>query len=393
MKTSVGKFFKSLCEITRLGRTSNQPIWKPISITLREIPGFPVNFTYRLQSEKIKDNIVKTRQIWQCIRDENLRLSNHPGLTKFPILKSAFFQYFGNLLDPLQNQLQEFSAFHTASSTASEAILKDQQRIYDLLVNMMKWLGRRLEEIDKLYSIFKDIRNSMFVERSLAEFQAMEKTKAKRSAKVFILKVGYEEDQLIGDVQKMIGQMLTDVRWPVFPIISAGPERLGIFQMDLNAFVQEAPSRYIRHKIQYRIALVPVISPFGDGEIQIVKFHRKNKVQLNENQQQQKPKLVVPSVVNLPPALIPPTNQVAGPSGNPQLKHQNESTLKDVVCSTQMDLSISPSTSSESNDIEIVYSGPSTMEAKKCEKELEDSSFGQGQQGKSTYSIAIFFHI
>lgn len=99
---------------------------------------------------------------------------------------------------------------------------------------------------------------------------------------VLILKVSYEEDPLMVQINQMIGATSTasDSKLPIFPITSASQDRILNFQRMLHTLTREANECSMSNIL---IGLVPISSPYDEG---VISFTTSAQTPLEKTRQQ-----------------------------------------------------------------------------------------------------------
>ena len=252
--------FEDSCNLLR-NAIKDDSIWRPVDIAIQRIPE---QLEMRMQIDKFNEENFELERYRQCILKMARFLLNNSSLERVPRLKIALRQ-FGDLLDLLWDHIEKSSSRYTLKAI-DEAVLREQNQWKELLSRMMSWLNIRSSEIKKVFSLMDNTKLHML---DLTDIEGRPLSSCEKRARVFIIQLDYEEDSLIEEIQKTIGVSTPDSKWPIFPILSAGEERLEAVSNAFNAFTEEA--RWCENPINsYHIGLVPMSSPRADGTIKTI---------------------------------------------------------------------------------------------------------------------------
>jgi hypothetical protein len=177
---------------------------------------------------------------------------------------------FLDLLEPIEKEIKQFNLNAIAKKGTQEQIGNDIKTIIDsvLLSDMVNWLIKRRWEIDAMCLLFKGKQMAMY---DMAEIESRPLLTTEKRARVFVLKVDYTPDPLMGRVQNLIGKPDPVIKIPVFPVMLSGKERLEMISKAFQEFSEEA-HWCSNEKNNYQIGLVPVSSPMDDATIKTILY-------------------------------------------------------------------------------------------------------------------------
>jgi hypothetical protein len=304
-----GGSFRQSCEFLRdviNFKENDKPakLWRPIYIVRYQIPR---QIETRIFLDKISDKRLKIERKWHWILKESRRILRHPYLNQIPPIAKAVY-HFLDLLEPIEKEIKQFNMNVIAKKCTQDQIGNDIKTIIDsvLLSDMVNWLIQRRYEIDAMCLLFKGKQMAMY---DMAEIESRPLLTTEKRARVFILKVDYAPDPLMGRVQNLIGHAGNPdpvaIKIPVFPVMLSGKERLGVISKAFQEFSEEA-HWCTNEKNNYQIGLVPVSSPVDDATIKTILY----------------PAIEVTSLCSVP-AIVQPVSLTI----EPERIHQEEDSL------------------------------------------------------------------
>ena len=263
--------FRKSCEFLRdviNFKENDKPakLWRPIYIVRYQIPR---QIEARIFLDKISDKKLKIERKWHWILKESRRILRHPYLNQIPPIAKAVYQFL-DLLEPIEKEIKQFNLNAIAKKGTQEQIGNDIKTIIDsvLLSDMVNWLIKRRWEIDAMCLLFKGKQMAMY---DMAEIESRPLLTTEKRARVFVLKVDYTPDPLMGRVQNLIGKPDPVIKIPVFPVMLSGKERLEMISKAFQEFSEEA-HWCSNEKNNYQIGLVPVSSPMDDATIKTILY-------------------------------------------------------------------------------------------------------------------------
>ena len=276
--------------------------WRPVEIVLVHIPS---QLETRLQLETIK---LKKRGVYldfSWISSKMRILSNHPTLQKIPPFKNIV-NHFTILVKSFGRKLDEFHAHHVAASTVTDVVIREQQTFKNLLSMAMTWLIHLNKEVDCLHPILNSTRLPII---DIAEVKVRPFPKNVEQVKVFVLKVDYNEDQVMESLHKFIDDSSSlNFKRPYFSLVAlAGEDYVREMSAKLTKFEAESSPN-----TSYLIGLVPLSSPLDNGAVNVLFTSAYKKKAL----------LLKSAIPSLPPPLMPifPSE----PSGEPMQSPPNK---------------------------------------------------------------------
>ena len=251
--------FRSSCEYLRDVINKDNPLqsWRPIEILLCSIPA---HLNARLALEKMKDSQLgqeRTRLKWNRIGSESASLSSHPIVDRVPPFKKMLVK-FRLLLEPLSNVLNEYPPEDFAHSVSN------------LMEELIEWLMHRRQEIEKVASL---LENTDLLACDLDDVKNWGASKEQKSAKVFIFRINYIEDHLMKKITMMTKHGEPAGKLAVFPLLSAGKERLDCVDKKFQKFCNEAKQNPAQ-ETHYFIGLAPASFSLDDGTIKAVDIEK-----------------------------------------------------------------------------------------------------------------------
>ncbi|KAK4030183.1 hypothetical protein OUZ56_023160 [Daphnia magna] len=257
------EFSRYLQKICSSDKDDNSPKWKPVNLLLFSIPA---QVEARIWSEQNSDfAFEKEAHQDMCYRiQETIRsIFNHSSLKRFPLLKKVIFD-FQSLLPSFNKRIDESHLAFTKLYISHA--LKEMKPISILMNGIIDWLAKRAKEIETFSSLTK---GTQLVALDLAEIKNLMATQDKKSVRVFILKLRYEEDPIINCIQKEIGHQTTFAKLPVLPIFFEGKKEFPSVRSALKVFAKESQQmdRSLQEDTIDYIGLVPVSDTFEDGTI------------------------------------------------------------------------------------------------------------------------------
>ena len=254
--------FRSSCEYLRDVINKDNPLqsWRPIEILLRFIPTL---LNVRLAFEKTRDKKLefeRTELKWNRIKSQSISLLSHPIVDRVPPIKKMLMQ-FRSLLEPLFKVLNEYPPEDFALSVSN------------LMEELIEWLIHRRHEVEKVAFL---LENTELQAMNLDEIKTLAASKDHKRAKVFIFRIKYIEDKLMKSIAMLTMHGESAGELPVFPLLSAGKERLECIVKKIQKFVKDAKQSPAQDT-DYGIALVPISSSFDDGTIQTINYIEKAK--------------------------------------------------------------------------------------------------------------------
>ena len=235
--------------------------WRPVEIVLFHIPS---QLETRLQTETMK---LKKRDLFltmNWILTKSHTLSSHPVLDKIHCFKNIL-DHFIALMNSFLVKTEQLYSQHVAMSTAPSVVLRELVSIHNLLNSAGNWLVQFGKEVDSLHPILNGIHLAV-IEVDLAKIEISPFPANADHVKVFVLKVGYKEDQVLNNVHKFTGYSSFPCKRPFFSVASAGAQRLKDVATKLARFANEARSN---PNGCYVIGLVPIDSQLNDGAVEV----------------------------------------------------------------------------------------------------------------------------
>ena len=236
--------------------------WRPVEIVLFHIPS---QLETRLQTETMK---WKKRDLFltmNWILTKSHTLSNHPLLDQIRCFKNIL-DHFIVLANSFLVKTEQFYSQHVAMSTAPSVVLGELELNHNLLNSAGNWLAQFGKEVYSLHPILNGI-NLAVIEVDLAKVQISPFPANADLVKMFVLKVGYKEDQVLNNLQKFTaGYSSFPCKRPFFLVASAGAQRLKDVATKLARFANEARSN---PNGCYVIGLVPIDSRLNDGAVEV----------------------------------------------------------------------------------------------------------------------------
>ncbi len=264
--------FEESCKLLRdVINATNEEKWKPIEITLKNIPA---QIEARISSDKMSDvDFEKERHLAMLkaiIKESNI-ISKHPSISRVPPFEKAMCQYL-DLLAPFRKEIESFhSGFFVMEMQSPEQILSKMKPISDLLTDMNDWLIRLRKEIEIMCSLLSNTQLSM---TDLEEIKSGVLSGKEKRTRVFILKMDYTQDPLIDRLAKFIGNQ-EPFKLPVFWIVTCGKHRIEHINRLLKTFNNLNTSCSSLDN-SYQIGLVPFSSSMKDGETISVGYTTKD---------------------------------------------------------------------------------------------------------------------
>jgi len=259
--------------------------WKPIEITLRNIPE---QMEARLWLEREadfkfrRDNLEVTFN-WIFNESETL---NGAHLEMFPQFQSVMCQ-FHFLLGPLGEKIKRLDA----TITPQRVFVVNQ--FSNLLLGMTEWLIQRRSEIEKILRLIKDTQLTVL---DLAVIENRTAPNKRNRAKVFVLRAELKPDPLVQFICKFIDHPLGLIAsLPVLPILLADKERLQKIRRELDKFSKEAQlnsSLDQDERNSYHIGITSEYPNLTDGMITTIEDYKKE----NDSQQGNSHKVQFPNL-------------------------------------------------------------------------------------------------
>jgi GTP-binding protein EngB required for normal cell division len=254
--------FEDSCKVIKDAVCStNEEKWKPIEITLKDIPA---QIEARIWSEKTNDvDCEKERQLTmlKAITKESNLISKHPSINRVPPIEKVMCQFI-DLLAPFRKEIQSFHSLFTVERRAPEQFLSDMKPISDLLIGMTDWLMHRRKEIEIMCSLLSDTKLPM---TDLEEIKNSVSSGKEKRTRVFILKMDCSPDPLIENLAKYIGNQ-KPFKLPVFLIATSGKRWIEPLIRTLKVF-DDLKTRWSSLDYSCQIGLVPISSTLEEGTI------------------------------------------------------------------------------------------------------------------------------
>ncbi|XP_045024267.1 uncharacterized protein LOC123466431 isoform X2 [Daphnia magna] len=237
--------------------------WKPIDLVLIHIPG---QVEARIWADRRSDfafEIEQHKVTFNRIQKTIGSLSNHFSLKRFYLFENVIRQ-FQKLLPSFYESIKK--SHHVFATFDINPALKEMKRISILLNDINDWLAQRAKEIELFSSLTK---GTQLVALDLAEIKNLMATQDKKSVRVFILKLRYEEDPIINCILKEIGHQTTFAKLLVLPIFFEEKKEFRSVRKALKVFANESQQmdRSLQEDTIDYIGLVPVSDTFEDGTI------------------------------------------------------------------------------------------------------------------------------
>ena len=204
----------------------------PILMKLKLIPQ---NLEVKRYREKVKDCHQKSIRSMDLIRRQSNKLKKHPYINKVPPLKKVLDNFL-ELLEPLVKIMDDiYNEFMTSENL--DKLREEHDVIYNLLTETDDWL-RNIEKKAKLFSgLFKDIDLDIFIYK---ELESRAPSQEEKSAKVFILEMKWNKDELMTKIKSSLGRT-EETNTPTIPDFAI-KENYKVFMNKLRDFNKEANS-------------------------------------------------------------------------------------------------------------------------------------------------------
>nr|CAH0104742.1 unnamed protein product [Daphnia galeata] len=234
-----GTFENSFKILRDAVRSTNEDKWKPIEMTLKDIPA---QIEARIWAEKMSDvDYEKERQLamLKAIIKESNVIAKHPSINRVPPIEKVMCQFL-DLMAPFRKEIQSFHSPFFVKTRAPEEFLSDMKPISDLLIDMTDWLVRRRKEIEIMCSLLSDTQLSM---TDLEEIR----------------------NSVSSEWQNFIGNQEPFKR-PVFSIATSRELQIEHLNRSLKAF-DDLKTKCSFLDYSYQIGLVPISSTLKDGTV------------------------------------------------------------------------------------------------------------------------------
>ena len=242
--------------------------WKPIEITLRNIPE---QMETLLRSEKERDmkfgrerREVTFKLIWE--KSKHIT-QNNSLLNYFPHFKKTMCQFHG-LLNPLWEKIETF--YDIFERPSPDQILKEKE-ISNLLSDAMDWLIHRHDEIQRILCIFKETK------LTVKDWKDIKISSGTNQTKCFVMYAESNQNSVVESIQKFIGTASVPVvPLLVLPILFFDENKLKKIREKLVSLAKEKRSNNLNQPcIIYHIRLASEYRNLPKGLITTIENYDK----------------------------------------------------------------------------------------------------------------------
>jgi hypothetical protein len=251
--------FRHLRETLSFDKDDRVEKWKPIQITLRNIPG---QIEALLQSERNSDmKFARERHevTWKSIQMKSQNILNNPSLNYVPIFKKMMGQFHG-LLTLLWEKIKKF--YDIFETFTPEQVVKEKE-ISNLLREMIDWVTHRRSEIRKILWL---IKGTQLVVTDWAEINT---SNSPNRTNLFVMQAEWKQNSVVESIQQFIGIATVPViPLLVLPILSYNKKKLDKIKEEFLTIDGETQTNYRDHNqlwICYHIGTTSEYSPLTNG--------------------------------------------------------------------------------------------------------------------------------
>ena len=250
-------------------RSTNEDKWKPIEMTLKDIP---TQIEARIWAEKMSDvDYEKERQLamLKAIVKESNVIAKHPFISRVPPIEKVMCQFL-DLVAPFRKEMESFHLRLFEQRLAPEQFLRHMKPISDMLIDTTDWLIRRRKEIENMCLLLSDTNLCM---TDLEEIKNSVSSGKEKRTRVFILKMDCFSDPRIENLAKFIGNQ-EPFKLPIFLIEICGKHRIEHYNQLLKAFSNKNTD------YSSQIGLVPISSSMNDGTVIRIGYNTKDFLEI-----------------------------------------------------------------------------------------------------------------
>ncbi|KAK4030164.1 hypothetical protein OUZ56_023140 [Daphnia magna] len=262
------EFSSYLLNDCKFDKDDHPPIWKPIDLSLLLIPEQIEVRDWLDRKNDFASEMERHKLTWAWIEDESRSIFSHSSIDRIPLFKnimSKFQHVLPAFYDKMYEKIDKKFADKAYEKCHTEDALKKLRDISDFLNGVIDWLANRRDEIEEFSQLTSG--TELFA-MDLEEIKNHMTKRDQKFAKVFVLKVEYKEDPIIGFMLKEVGDQTSIAKLPVVPIVShekvSHPVRGKFEKFAIEAQVSDDSSS---GDTSYYIALVQISSTFDDGDI------------------------------------------------------------------------------------------------------------------------------